>query len=717
MRGERAEGALSLGLPRMVRHIPALLGVALSFCAIYAAQKEFRHLHLEDIGRAVNAITPRALGLGFLCTILSYSVLTIYDRLATIYVGHRLAYARAAFTSFCAYALSHNLGFGALSGGAVRYRLYGHWGLTPLQIAQIVAFCSLTFGLGGMVIGGATLLIEPQVIPFFGEHLPRAALRGAGALLWGVVVGYVIVAHLFGRVRLFGYHTELPGGRMALAQVALATSDVAIAATIFWVLLPRAPGLSWPIFVGVYVTSFAAGVAASLPGGLGVFDSAILFGLAPFLAAPRIIAAIVVFRLYYYVIPLFVAGSLFAANEVLLRGGTVLGRFARTSWVSAVGRWSEPEFAVAASTGAVALSGVLLLGLGLLSARPPDLSWADPDLAEAARHAGQFIPSLIGAGLMVLGIGLMHRVALAWWLTVFLLLVGAAYIVAEGERGWVAGVLVLSAVLLAPFRSRFYRHARVLSGPLEPSTAVSLLALTVCVLALAGFRHRVHAVPNNAWWEVVLSDAFPWALRASVALTVALALVAVWFLVRPGRVSWRPWDAELQAHFARLGAAPRVGTEGVVWGEAVQAAIPFCRVGRVLLGLGDPVGTGDADRVSAIWRLHDLARQEGLDPAVWRAGAGLLEVYGDLGLAALPLGPDGLPLPEAPDVTPQASEYLVCVAERDLKILLPLLPRLAGGANADPAMPVQPLSPGGASSGSSGLGAQNGGGWPAQGRP
>jgi len=684
VRPEKARRVPPLGLPRILRHLPALLGVALLFGAIFAVQKEFRHLRLEDIGRAVNAITPRALALGFLFTVLSYGVLTIYDRLATIYVGHRVAYSRAAFASFCAYALSHNLGFGAVSGAAVRYRLYGHWGLTPLQIAKIVGFCGLTFGLGGMVVGGASLLIEPRALPFFGQHLPPAALRGAGALLLGVVAGYVIAAHLFGRMRLFGRSAELPSGRMAVAQVVLATSDVAISASIFWMLLPSAAGLSWPIFLGVYVTSYTAGLAASVPGGLGVFDSAVLFGLAPFLTAPRIVAAIIVFRLYYYVIPLFLAGSLFAANEVLLRGGAAWGRLARVTGLSAVGRLTEPEFAVAASTGAVALSGVLLLGIGLLSARPPDLSWADPDLAEVASRAGQFIPSLIGAGLMVLGIGLIHRVALAWWLTVLLLLGGAVFIVAEGERGWVAGVLVLSAVLLAPFRSRFYRHARLLSGPLEPPTAVSLLALTVCVLALAGFRRRVHGVPNNAWWEVVLSNAFPWGLRASVALTVALALVAVWFLVRPGRVAWRPWDAEAKVRLARLGAAPRAGTEGVVWGEAEQAAIPFCRVGRVLLALGDPAGA-EADRVSAIWRLHDLARQEGMDPAVWRAGAGLLKVYGDLGLAALPLGPDGLPLPEAPDVTPPASEYLVCVAERDLKTLLPLLPRLAKADVTEPA--------------------------------
>ncbi len=99
----------------------------------------------------------------------------------------------------------------------------------------------------------------------------------------------------------------------------------------------------------------------------------------------------------------------------------------------------------------------------------------------------------------------------------------------------------------------------------------------------------------------------------------------------------------------------------------------------MLLALGDPGGRR-SDRISAVWRLRDLAQQEGLDPAVWRVGPGLLKVYADLGLAALPLGEDGLPLADAEDAEgPHATHFLVCVAERDLPALLPLLPELAAG--------------------------------------
>ena len=180
------------------------------------------------------------------------------------------------------------------------------------------------------------------------------------------MIGYVTLSRVLGSVRLFGHEIGLPGWRMAILQVVLATVDVAITASIFYALLPATPHLTWPIFLGVYVASYTAGLAANLPGGIGVFDTAILLGLEPYLSAPHIVGAIVVFRLYYYIIPLFLAGFLFTGNEILLRGSVLLRRAERLG-ASALARWSEPDFAVASATGLVALCGVMLLCVGILA--------------------------------------------------------------------------------------------------------------------------------------------------------------------------------------------------------------------------------------------------------------------------------------------------------------------------------------------------------------
>ncbi len=672
-------------LKRWARHLPAALGVILLFGAIYVVQHEFRHLNMRDVGRALERIPTSALLQAGAWNLAAYGVLTFYDRLATIYAGRRISYARTAFASFCAYALAHNLGFAAVSGAAVRYRLYSHWGLTPAQIAKVIAFCSLTFGLGGMSLGGAILFFEPRAVPWFGTHLPHVILLACGILMWAVVSTYVFLSTRYPVLRWRTHSIELPGWKMALTQVVLATADVAVTASIFYALLPHTPGLTWLRFLAVYLGSYAAGLVANVPGGLGVFDAAVLLGLSQYLPAPVVLSATFVFRLFYYIIPLFLAGAMFAANEVMLRGRRLVPLAGQNAiaFPGAPGapgaenptgatRWSEPDFAVAASVGATAVCGAMLLSIGLVDTHP-DFSWLDPDLAAFASSAGQYVPSLIGAALMVLAVGLSQRVTLAWGATIVMLLAGAGVTALQGEPAWVPGFLVVAALSVAPFRDAYYRHARLISHTLRPGTILPLLGLLASIMWLANFEPRVRLLSQTSWWAVIISRQMPTSVRAALALVVLLLLAAIWGVIRPGRVIAQPWNAESRLRYAAFGALPPAEADGMVTGEAGRAGIAFRRLPRVLLGINDPAGA-ESDRVSAIWRLRDLAQQEGRDAAIWRAGPELLKIYGDLGLTAVPLGPDGLPLGRDAPIPPR--HYLCCVAERDLNALLPVLPSL-----------------------------------------
>ncbi len=639
-----------------LRHVPPLLGLVLLIAAVFVVQREFRSLRLEDIIAALDAIPERALASAFGFTLLAYGVLTFYDRLAIIYAGARVSYWRTAFASFCAYALSHNLGFAAVSGAAVRFRLYAHWGLTPVQIGKVIAFCSLTFGLGGMVLGGAILFVEPGAVPLFGDKLPPYLPAVAGAGLWALVLGYLWIARSLGHLRLFGHDIALPDSRMAVLQVMIAAADVAVTSLILYALLPPAPGLSYLRCLAVYVVATSAGLLASLPGGIGVFDSLVLLGLSPYLGAPQIAGAIIVFRLYYSIIPLFLAGGLFAGNEILLRGREILpGGATAPGWIAGLGSWSEPDFAVAIATGAVTICGAMLLLLGVVGPMP-DMSWVDADLAELSTPSGQFIPSLLGAGLLALAFGLSRRVTLAWGAVVVLLLVAAAVTFVEGVRWWVPTMLLAATALIAPFRRAFYRHVHLTSDPFDLAASLPLLALVLCVITLSAFEHHVRGLADQSWWEVVASPQAPNGLRLSLALAVGLGILAIWQLLRPGQVRLDPWSSDARRRFQALGGTPPPAADGLLWGEAGDAALPVRRFGHLVVGLGDPVGAV-ADRVSAIWRLRDLATQEGATPAVWQGGEALLGVYADIGLSAVP----------APG---EAGHYALCRTERDLTLLL-----------------------------------------------
>lgn len=51
------------------------------------------------------------------------------------------------------------IGFALLTGSAIRYRLYSTWGLSAVEITNIVAFCNLSFWLGLFTVSGVMFLV------------------------------------------------------------------------------------------------------------------------------------------------------------------------------------------------------------------------------------------------------------------------------------------------------------------------------------------------------------------------------------------------------------------------------------------------------------------------------------------------------------------------------------------------------------------------------
>jgi phosphatidylglycerol lysyltransferase len=644
---------------RGLRHAPALAGIALLVLALYVIQRELAGLQMTEVKAALADLPSHRIWQAGIATVLSYVVLTFYDMLGTRFVGHALSYGRVAFASFTAYALAHNIGFAMLSGAAIRYRLYVLWGLSPMQIAGVVAFTSLTFVLGGLVLGGISLIFVPQAIPVIGGWMPRAMSLALGFAMLGLVVAY----GMMGRFRraplvMFGTAVPLPGSRMALAQVVLATADVAIVAAIFEALLPPIPALGFLGVLAIYVTAYTMAMLSHVPGGLGVFDTLILVGLTPYLPPATIVSAILVFRLLYYVLPLFLGGALFIGNEVLIRRVAVGRVLAQTA------RWGDPVV-VPALAGAVTLAGAGLLVVGGLPPVEATLAWAGLELSKPIVAASQFIASIVGAALLVLVFGLARRVTMAWAAVLVLLAMGIPVTLARGESFALPAILFGIFCALIPFRGNFYRDTKLLREPFTFGRFAALASVAVCAVSLAVFAHSHPDATGETWWRYVLSERAPWTLRLLVLVMVALVLAGLARLLRPARIKAMPMAGD-------------GGAEAAIQGEDLAARIAFTRLPGLALALGDPDGeSGDA--VSAIWRFRDYCDQEGVDPAFWDVGRRYLSIYGDIGLTAFPLGPDRLPLPPSVGDAPITERYLVCQAERDLPRLLPILPRLAAG--------------------------------------
>jgi uncharacterized membrane protein YbhN (UPF0104 family) len=133
--------------------IGPVLGLILFTASLWVLHNQLRTYHFREIIHHFHELPSSALCLAFILTILNYLTLTVYDTLALRYIRHALSYVKTAFASFTGYAFSNNIGFSMIAGASVRYRIYTSWGLTAIEIAQLIGFCSLTLWLGFFSIG------------------------------------------------------------------------------------------------------------------------------------------------------------------------------------------------------------------------------------------------------------------------------------------------------------------------------------------------------------------------------------------------------------------------------------------------------------------------------------------------------------------------------------------------------------------------------------
>jgi hypothetical protein len=101
---------------------------------------------------------------------------------------------------------------------------------------------------------------------------------------------------------------------MVLLQIAIGIFDLGAAALAMYVLLPAGMDIGILRVIAVFIAATLLGFASHTPAGLGVFDAALLIALGGEYREP-LIAALLIFRVLYHLLPLVVALALFGAVE------------------------------------------------------------------------------------------------------------------------------------------------------------------------------------------------------------------------------------------------------------------------------------------------------------------------------------------------------------------------------------------------------------------
>jgi uncharacterized membrane protein YbhN (UPF0104 family) len=286
-----------------------------------------------EVAAALRAHPPQRIALAALFIAGAYATLTCYDWFALRTLGAtHIPYRVAALASFTSYSIGHNIGATAFSGGAIRYRIYSHHGLTVVDVAKICFVTGLTFWLGNLTMLGIGMVVAPEAAARI-DHLPADINRlvGIGALC--ALAGYVVwVSCGTRRIGHSNWTLALPGRASTLLQIGIGVLDLTFCSLAMYTLMPAEPHYGFVTVAVAFVSATLLGFASHSPGSLGVFDAAMVFAFAA-MDREELVAALLLFRLMYFVTPFVLALVTMAIREfsIMIRRRTAAMPAAETS--------------------------------------------------------------------------------------------------------------------------------------------------------------------------------------------------------------------------------------------------------------------------------------------------------------------------------------------------------------------------------------------------
>ena len=304
-------------MSKFTRTLGTLLGLLLFSVALWMIYREINKMGLNQILSDLHSMPRSSIVVAAILTPLSYGLLTGYELLGFRYIERKLSSWKIIFAAFIGYSFSNNISM--TPSVAVRYRMYSNWGISKIELTQLVAFHMLGTWLGFMMVGGLVLLIEPAPIAgavIVGLKFKR--LLGAAMLI--LVAAYFVAGSIRKKpFKIRGLVLKLPSHRLISAQILLGTVDWALTGVVLYTLLPSTPSLTYFSFLSIFIVAQMIQIMSHVPGGLGVFESSMLLFLKPMLPASHILSALLVYRVVYLIAPLIVGTLCLGVFEAHLR--------------------------------------------------------------------------------------------------------------------------------------------------------------------------------------------------------------------------------------------------------------------------------------------------------------------------------------------------------------------------------------------------------------
>lgn len=273
--------------------------------------RELGTLDTKAFLAALRDTSPWRIGSALFLTALSFVAVALYDVMAARLVApRRISVLRAFFAGITGNAIANTLGFHAVTGSVVRYRVFASVGVSTADVAKIISLQGASIVAGFICVTALSLLLSSINHGGIGRVAGGAALAClAGILLW---------LHRSKRELSIGRWTlPFPDAKSAAQQMAIGTVEMSAAIGALHVLLPPALAPHFFDLVLLYMGAILLGIVSGAPGGAGVFEATLLVSF-PADARSAVLAALVVYRLTYNILPFCLSGIALLVFERLL---------------------------------------------------------------------------------------------------------------------------------------------------------------------------------------------------------------------------------------------------------------------------------------------------------------------------------------------------------------------------------------------------------------
>ncbi len=295
------------------RAFGAAVMIAILIAAVFILRRELASVDVKAVRATMAAVPWPILVSAAAHVAVAYLMLITYDWLSIRLLTKSVPFGKAALTAFVAFAFSNNLGFAVVTGGSLRYRGYRPLGFSAGDVAVVTLYSHVCFFVGSGVVLAAATLGDGSALST-ALSLPLWVVWTIGVGSGAFVVAYLVLAARVGKpVRLWRFDLPIPRLPIAIGQLVASTIDVLAMAGGLYLLLPQPFPLDFLTFAGVTIAAVGAGAASHVPGGLGVIEAVLLVSV-PADSKASLLAAILMFRVLYYLAPLGLATLLIVVD-------------------------------------------------------------------------------------------------------------------------------------------------------------------------------------------------------------------------------------------------------------------------------------------------------------------------------------------------------------------------------------------------------------------